>query len=119
MTTPELPSPFQASAPPAPVHPVGEWVDVACGRHTSERMFGKTVVYRLNSEPESTFENEVGHTIISENDRPEAGCSKDSVSTFSVLSSADAGAPMISAEDVGPLTPEDVRPLKKTESRIK
>ncbi|GBM48685.1 hypothetical protein AVEN_192288-1 [Araneus ventricosus] len=74
---------------------------------------------RPNPDPESTVENEVGPTIISENDRPEAGCSKDSVSTFSVLSPADTEAPMISAEDVGPLTPEDVRPLKKAESRKK
>ncbi|GBN39002.1 hypothetical protein AVEN_179666-1 [Araneus ventricosus] len=66
---------------------------------------------RPNPEPESTVENEVGLTIIPENDRPEAGCSKDSVSTFSVLSKADTGAPIISAEDVGPLTPEDVGPL--------
>ncbi|GBM30725.1 hypothetical protein AVEN_259585-1 [Araneus ventricosus] len=63
---------------------------------------------RPNPEPESTVENEVGPTIIPKNDRPEAGCSKDSVSTFSVLSPADTGAPMIAAEDVGPLTPEDV-----------
>ncbi|GBM51487.1 hypothetical protein AVEN_197044-1 [Araneus ventricosus] len=68
---------------------------------------------RPNTEPESTVENEVGPTIIPEDDRPEAGCSKDSVSTFSVLSPADTGAPMISAEDVGPLTLEDVRPLKR------
>ncbi|GBN07148.1 hypothetical protein AVEN_149607-1 [Araneus ventricosus] len=32
---------------------------------------------------------------------------------------ADTGAPMISAEDVGPLTPQDVRPLEKVESRKK
>ncbi|GBN54648.1 hypothetical protein AVEN_229753-1, partial [Araneus ventricosus] len=72
-----------------------------------------------NPEPESTVENEVGPTIIPGDDRPEAGCSKDSVSTFSVLSPADTGAPMISPEDAGPLTPEDVRPLKKAESRKK
>ncbi|GBM18760.1 hypothetical protein AVEN_44317-1 [Araneus ventricosus] len=66
---------------------------------------------RPNPEPESTVENEVGPTIIPEDDRPEAGYSKDSVSTFSVLSPADTGAPMISAEDV--------RPLKKAGSRKK
>ncbi|GBO11752.1 hypothetical protein AVEN_190313-1 [Araneus ventricosus] len=74
---------------------------------------------RPNTGPKSTVENEVGPTIIPENDRPEAGCSKDFVSTFSVLSPAETGVPMISAEDVGPLTPEDVRPLKKPESRKK
>ncbi|GBL92630.1 hypothetical protein AVEN_123801-1 [Araneus ventricosus] len=72
-----------------------------------------------NPDPESTVENEVGPTIIPENDKPEARCSKDSVSTFSVLSPRDTGAPMISAEDVGPLTPEDVRSLKTAESRKK
>ncbi|GBL76554.1 hypothetical protein AVEN_53285-1 [Araneus ventricosus] len=74
---------------------------------------------RPNPEPESTVENEIGPTIIPKNDRPEAGCSKDSMSTFSVFFPADTGAPMISAEGVGPLTPEDVRPLKKAESRKK
>lgn len=48
-----------------------------------------------------------------------AGCSKNSVSTFSVFSPANTGAPLISAEDVRQLTPEDVRPLKKAESRKK
>ncbi|GBM82457.1 hypothetical protein AVEN_48620-1 [Araneus ventricosus] len=32
---------------------------------------------------------------------------------------SDTGAPMISDGDVGPLTPENVRPLKKAESRKK
>ncbi|GBM79305.1 hypothetical protein AVEN_92058-1 [Araneus ventricosus] len=67
---------------------------------------------RQNPEPKSIAENEVDPTIIPENDRPEAGCSKDSVSTFSVLYATDTGVPMISAVDVGPLTPENVRPLK-------
>ncbi|GBN43657.1 hypothetical protein AVEN_262635-1 [Araneus ventricosus] len=74
---------------------------------------------RPNLEPESTVENEVGPTIIPEDDRPEAGCSKDLVSTFSVLSPVDTGASMISAEDGGPLILEDIRPLKKAESRKK
>ncbi|GBN54281.1 hypothetical protein AVEN_161658-1 [Araneus ventricosus] len=74
---------------------------------------------RPNPEPESTVENEVGPTIIPENDRPEAGCSKDFSSTFSVLSPEDTGSPIISAENVEPLTPEDVILLKKTESRKK
>ncbi|GBN19212.1 hypothetical protein AVEN_31832-1 [Araneus ventricosus] len=55
---------------------------------------------RPNPEPESTVEIEVGPTIIPENDKPDSGCSQDSVSTFAVLSPADTGAPMISAEDV-------------------
>ncbi|GBO36877.1 hypothetical protein AVEN_58612-1 [Araneus ventricosus] len=51
--------------------------------------------------------------------RSMGGSSKHSVSTFSVLSPADTGAHMISAEDVALLTPEDVRPLTKAESRKK
>ncbi|GBN33178.1 hypothetical protein AVEN_201510-1 [Araneus ventricosus] len=74
---------------------------------------------RPNPEPESTVENEVGPTIIPENDRPEAGCSKDFSSTFSVLSTENTGSPIISAENVEPLTPEDVILLKKAESRKK
>lgn len=74
---------------------------------------------RPNPEPEFALENEVRSPIILENNRPEAGCSKDPVSTFSVLSPADTGDPTILVEDVRPLTPEDVRPLQKAESRKK
>ncbi|GBO25095.1 hypothetical protein AVEN_200968-1 [Araneus ventricosus] len=68
---------------------------------------------RTNPEPESAVENEVGPTIIPGNDRPEAGFQKIQCQLFRFLSPADTGASMISAENVGPLIPEDVRPLER------